>query len=106
MILGFIPSLYYTGIGSFLLDLLAQTAYLSIGLGIFNCIPIPPLDGSKVLFSFLDEDKYFRLIQGTPVLSIIFIAILFSGVINAPIYHLESSMVSLFSNISMKIMGL
>lgn len=106
LILGFIPSLYYTGIGSFILDLLAQTAYLSIGLGIFNCIPIPPLDGSKVLFSFLDEDKYFRLIQGTPVLSIIFIAILFSGVINAPIYHLESSMVSLFSNISMKIMGL
>ncbi len=31
---------------------------LNISLGVFNLIPIPPLDGSKVLFSFLPAKAY------------------------------------------------
>lgn len=38
----------------FLLD----TAVLSIGLGVFNLIPIPPLDGSKVAAVFLPDRAY------------------------------------------------
>ena len=41
----------------------ANTAVLSIGLGLFNLIPIPPLDGSKVLFSFLPEKAYYTLMR-------------------------------------------
>lgn len=40
-----------------------NTAVLSIGLGLFNLIPIPPLDGSKVLFSFLPERAYYVLMR-------------------------------------------
>lgn len=40
-----------------------NTAVLSIGLGLFNLIPIPPLDGSKVLFSLLPERAYYRLMR-------------------------------------------
>ena len=40
-----------------------NTAVLSIGLGLFNLIPIPPLDGSKVLFSFLPERAYHTLMR-------------------------------------------
>lgn len=47
--------------GSFLLTLLNTMAYLSISLGLFNLIPFPPLDGSKVLFSFLPDRAYARL---------------------------------------------
>ena len=38
-------------------------APLSIGLGIFNLLPIPPLDGSKVLGAFLPERTYFGLMR-------------------------------------------
>lgn len=34
------------------------TAVLSIGLGVFNLIPIPPLDGSKVLAVLLPDRIY------------------------------------------------
>jgi len=37
------------------------TAYLSIALAIFNVIPIPPLDGSKVLYSFVSDRAYTKL---------------------------------------------
>lgn len=50
-------------VGTVLLDFLFLTAILSIGLGIFNLIPIPPLDGSKVLFAFLPEKVYNMLMR-------------------------------------------
>ena len=37
------------------------TAYLSLTLALFNIIPIPPLDGSKVLYSFISERSYRKL---------------------------------------------
>ena len=38
-------------------------APLSIGLGLFNLLPIPPLDGAKVLGALLPDRTYFRLMQ-------------------------------------------
>lgn len=39
------------------------TAILSIGLGVFNLIPIPPLDGSKVLAALLPDRQYAWLMR-------------------------------------------
>ena len=38
-------------------------APLSIGLGLFNLLPIPPLDGSKVLGVLLPDAVYFQLMR-------------------------------------------
>jgi len=46
-----------------LVSFCASTAVLSIGLGLFNLVPIPPLDGSKVLFSILPEKAYYTLMR-------------------------------------------
>ena len=43
--------------------LLYTLAPLSIGLGLFNLLPIPPLDGSKVLGAFLPDTTYFGLMR-------------------------------------------
>jgi len=40
---------------------LYTAAPLSIGLGLFNLLPIPPLDGSKVLAVFLPDRTYYLL---------------------------------------------
>lgn len=44
-----------------ILVLLESIAYLSVALGLFNLIPFPPLDGSKVLFSVLPDRIYMKL---------------------------------------------
>ena len=44
-------------------DLMLTVAVLSIGLGLFNLVPIPPLDGSKVLFSVLPDRAYDQLMR-------------------------------------------
>ena len=50
-------------LGSWVLALLNSTVFLSIALGLFNLIPFPPLDGSKILFSFLPDNAYLRLMM-------------------------------------------
>ncbi len=45
------------------LSFLLTTAYMSVGLGLFNLIPISPLDGSKVLFAFLPDSAYDKLMR-------------------------------------------
>ena len=53
-----------TGSGSTtLLQFMASTAMLSIGLGLFNLIPIPPLDGAKVLAALLPDRAYGFLMR-------------------------------------------
>ncbi|MDR1514320.1 MAG: site-2 protease family protein [Synergistaceae bacterium] len=42
---GLIPSVKSGALGLFMINML----YINVGLGVFNLIPIPPLDGSKVL---------------------------------------------------------
>lgn len=36
---------------------------INISLGIFNLIPIPPLDGSKVLFALLPNQTYWKIMH-------------------------------------------
>ena len=36
---------------------------ISAGLAVFNVFPIPPLDGSKVLFAFLPDRAYMTLMR-------------------------------------------
>jgi len=49
--------------GGLIFHLLARTVQLNIALAIFNLLPIPPLDGSKVVFSLLPENLYLKLMH-------------------------------------------
>ncbi len=57
--------------------------YFNFLLAFFNLIPIPPLDGSKVLGMFLSDNAYFRWTaqerKGMMVLFIIILASNFMG---------------------------
>lgn len=65
----FLYGLLYTplvslgNLGRILMYLIQTTAEMSLMLGLFNLIPVPPLDGSKVLFSLLRDDAYWKLMR-------------------------------------------
>jgi Zn-dependent protease len=53
------------------------TAYINISLAIFNMIPVPPLDGSKVIGAVLPDGLYNDLIRkGSKATLILFLAIM------------------------------
>ncbi len=63
-----------------LLMFFMNLAYVNLGLGIFNLIPIPPLDGSKILGSFLDDETYYNFMSLEKYsILIIFIILLFGN---------------------------
>jgi len=53
----------YSGIALYAFNLLEYIVLINIGLGLFNLIPIPPLDGSKVLFAILPAKSYFSYMR-------------------------------------------
>lgn len=62
-----------------LYQFLFTTAFLSVGLGTFNLIPVPPLDGSKVLFSFLSDEMYLKLMYYERYGMLVLLALSFVG---------------------------
>lgn len=48
-------SFFASAFGSFVLQFLLYYIVVNINLAVFNLIPIPPLDGSKILFAFLPD---------------------------------------------------
>ena len=68
-----------------ILDMVEVTAYLRVGLAVFNIIPIPPLDGSKVLFSALSDDTYYKLMRYEQFGMIALLALVATGVLGKPL---------------------
>lgn len=67
-------------IGVYLLEIIYMTAYLSVVLAVFNAVPIPPLDGSKVLFSVLSNENYWKLMRYERYGMLVLILLVVSGV--------------------------
>ena len=71
-------------------NFLVDTSILSVGLGFFNLLPIPPLDGSKVLAALLPDRLYFRLMRieryGMLLLLVLALTNVGGGLINRGIY--------------------
>jgi Zn-dependent protease len=79
--------------------LLFYSAYINIGLFVFNMLPLPPLDGSHIFFSGLNlqpetEERIMRI--GTPVLFIILIIQSRSNITIIPIGRMVEAIISLF----------
>ena len=61
----------------------AYVMILSAGLAVFNLLPVPPLDGSKVLAAVLPEHWYYRLMRYERYGMVALMALLVTGVLDA-----------------------
>ena len=67
---------------------------MNLSLAVFNLIPIPPLDGSRLAFVFLPDRLYFQLMKYEQMIQMILMLALFSGVLDRPL----NSVISFLSN--------
>jgi len=74
----------------FMYQLLSVIVSLNIGLAVFNLIPVPPLDGSRVLNLFLSQSAYFKLMQYERYISLLLIGALYLGVLDRPMFFARS----------------
>ena len=92
MVLAIIAVLIYRlapGISGLGKELLVETASLNVVLAVFNMIPVPPLDGSKVLaglLGFADRNLMYNFLELERFGFIFLIILLFTGLFEKIIY--------------------
>lgn len=71
--------------GDWALETMQLTAVISVGLAVFNLLPFPPLDGSKIAFSLLSDENYRRILRYERCGSVILLALVWSGILGTPL---------------------
>lgn len=77
----------YTGVefitstvGKVILLLISAIISINIGLGVFNLIPLPPLDGSKIIMPFLPANAKQWFVNNEQIFSILFVVLWITGI--------------------------
>lgn len=68
--------------------ILSNFIIINLSLAVFNLLPIPPLDGSRILTTFLPLKYQWKIQDYQMYISIAFIVIIFSGILDTPLYFL------------------
>ena len=68
-----------TNVGTVIMLLLSSTISINVGLGVFNLIPLPPLDGSKIIMPFLPYKTKEFFVNNEQIFYIIFVLIWITG---------------------------
>lgn len=81
LVLAFLAALAATAVapGTFWADVLELFTVLNVALFIFNFLPIPPLDGSRVLYAFAPEPLQRLMVQLEPYGLLIIFGLVIAG---------------------------
>ena len=83
-----------SGLFMFVYSFLFYIAEINIGLAVFNLIPIPPLDGSRLLSAFLPDRLYYKLMQYERILFYVVLALIITGVLDIPLSFLSNAILN------------
>ena len=72
---------------AYILLFLCQLSVLNVGLGLFNLIPFPPLDGSRVVEMFLPERAHRWVIRYERYLIVAVVLLAWMGFFGGPLYR-------------------
>jgi len=89
----------FTNMGSIILTIVQYTIIVNVGLGVFNLIPLPPLDGSKVLMHFLPYNAKVWFESKEHIFYIAFLILFITGIAGDIISPLINTIYSAIMNL-------
>jgi len=95
-----------TDYGHLAFDFFQQLIMINIYLALFNLLPIPPLDGSKILMSFLSDEHLGLYRQLERYAPLILIGLIITGILGTIIFPLARFVLLIYETIIQYIPGL
>ncbi len=99
-------SFYLSTIGTIVMSIVSYTITMNVGLGVFNLIPLPPLDGSKIFLPILPYNAKQWFMEREQLFYIIFLIIWITGIAGRLISPIIGSITDAILNFGMSIFGL
>lgn len=99
-------SFYLSTIGTIVMTIVSYTITMNVGLGVFNLIPLPPLDGSKIFLPILPYNAKQWFMEREQLFYIIFLIIWITGIAGRLISPIIGSITDAILNFGMSILGL
>ncbi len=88
-----------TNFGGLAFAIVSAFLFLNIALFVFNMIPFPPLDGSRVLYAFAPESvqRVMQQIEGFGIFGVIILITVFSSTLSPLLGSIEDHLIRLLS---------
>ena len=86
---------WYSGLEQTLPALLMFFYYMvamNLSLGVFNLLPVPPFDGSRIALLFLPQRLYFKAMKYERYIMLTVLALVFLGLLDIPLSWLVNGM--------------
>ena len=93
-------------VGQIIISMISITIAINVGLGVFNLIPLPPLDGSKVIKPFLPYNAKQWFENNEKIFEMIFVVLWIIGVLEKIISPVISIILKGILKLGIMIFGL
>ena len=74
---------------------------LNVNLAVFNLLPIPPLDGSRILQLLIPAKYYYKFLEYERYVTIVVFILILTGVLSKPLSNISGFFIDLFTKIAM-----
>ncbi len=81
-------------VGVYVYEFFVFYIYINVSLAIFNFLPIPPLDGSKILFIFLPDKWVALFYRYEQFIAIGLLVLLWTGILSTPLNFLTQNLMN------------
>ncbi len=71
-------------------------AAMNVSLAVFNLIPVPPFDGSRIFYFLLPDKYYFAVMRRERLIMAVTMILLFTGVLDLPLSLCRNAFLQLF----------
>ena len=76
-----------------------MACYYNVALGVFNILPVAPMDGTKLLAVLLPANRYYRYIQNEKNIQMMFLLLLFFGLFGNLFRGVTYGVMSIFEHL-------
>lgn len=83
-----------------ILTIISSMAWVNVSLAVFNLIPVPPLDGSRIATLFLPERIYFKIMEYERYIVLGLFVLLFTGALDGVLGFLANKVMWLINFLS------